>query len=139
MERKRDWIDNHYTKRLYARTWQKDLKPKSSKVQDIVIWAEKSKIVEYHICAYSKRSLDDEQAHNADKVQEIYLIMMETPQEKWDNLYEQGISQLKAYVIGMIRNQIYSDKSSLYIKYNRYDKMELKSDNLFWEGYCDEN
>lgn len=135
----RQWIDNKYSKYLYPKKWEKELKPESSNVNHIVEWAEKSRIVEYYVCSYSKRSLNDPQAHNQDKVQEIYLMMLETPQSKWDDIYEQGFSVLKAYVIGLIRNQIYSNKSALYIKYNKHNEMELISDELFWDGYYEEN
>lgn len=131
--------NNRYANYVYPKKWDKYIKPKSSNVNHIVEWAERSRIIEYYVCSYSHRSLNDPEAHNQDKVQEIYLMMMETPQSKWDDIYEQGFAILKAYVIGLVRNQIYSNKSALYIKYNRHNEIERISDELFWENYEEEN
>lgn len=122
---------------IYPQGWDKKLRPKSGKVEDIVEWAYNSRIIEYHICSYSKKALNE--IDNTDKAQDIYIMLMEVPQEKWDRLYEEGYAILCAYVIGVVKKQIYSDKSALYKKYEKYRKTELISDELFWKNYDDDN
>lgn len=67
-----------------------------------------------------------------DKIQELYLMICEVPQSKWDSLYEQGKFSISAYVTGIIHQQLISTTSSTYKRYNRYRKNEITQDENFW-------
>lgn len=67
-----------------------------------------------------------------DKIQEIYLMICEIPQEKWDDLYEQGKYSITAYVTGLIHQQLISQTSYIYKKYKKYRDLNKITDN-FWD------
>lgn len=67
-----------------------------------------------------------------DKIQELYLMICEIPQEKWDFLYMQGKFSISAYVTGIIHQQLISTTSSIYKKYKNYRNHEITQDENFW-------
>ena len=112
--------------------------PKSKDKKDIVEWLAKSNCVEWMITYYSKATMDYENKHLQDKVQDIYLYMLDNmSQEKWDSLYEQGIPAIRAYVSGIVITEIRSTTSPLYRKYDRYDSKFIRQDDEFWQDYYD--
>lgn len=109
----------------------------SDKKEDIIQWIYDTHIVEWYTTLLLHKGLDDEDT--ADKVQEIYLMLCEIPDEKWKDLYKQGRVSVGAYVTGVIHQQIVSKNSLIFYKYNKHEIMELKKDDLFWEKYDEEN
>ena len=102
----------------------------------IIQWIYDIHIVEWYSTFLLKKRIDDDLA---DKIQEIYLILCEIPQDKWDELFEQGRFAISAYVTGVIHQQLYSTTSSIWYKYGKHDTTELTQDELFWEKYNDEH
>lgn len=102
----------------------------------IIQWIYDIHIVEWYSTYLLKKRIDDDLA---DKIQEIYLILCEIPQDKWDELFEQGRFAISAYVTGVIHQQLYSTTSSIWYKYGKHDTTELTQDELFWEKYNDEH
>lgn len=106
---------------------------KSGKREDIVQWIYDIHIVEWYTTYLLKRTI--KQGDTADKIQEIYLQVCDVPQEKWDDLYEQGMYSISAYVAGLIHRQIVSDSSRVYKKYNRYREKFVTMEESFWNSY----
>lgn len=102
----------------------------------IIKWIYDIHIVEWYSTYLLKKKIDDDLA---DKIQEIYLMLCEIPQEKWDELYNQGKYAISAYVTGVVHQQLYSSTSAIYYKYGKYNATELTQDDLFWEIYNDEH
>lgn len=106
---------------------------KSSNRDDVLIWITKTNLVEWYVTYLLKRSI--EQGDTADKIQEIYLEICNVPQEKWDDLYEQGVYSISAYVSGLIHRQIVSNTSKVYFKYNRYRERFVTMEDSFWQSF----
>lgn len=115
------------------RVLTKDIPLKSGKREDILEWIVAIHLVEWYTTYLLKRSI--EQGDTADKIQEIYLEICKVPQEKWDDLYEQGVYSISAYISGLIHRQIISDSSTLYMKYNRYRERFVTMEDSFWQSF----
>lgn len=109
------------------------IKPKSGNRDDIIKWLYDIKIVENKTTSILKKPADDEDV--ADLIQELYLILCEITQDKWDELYEQGDYIITAYVSSLIYQQLISDTSDIYYKYSRYKNTQKTMDESFWEKY----
>lgn len=70
-----------------------------------------------------------------DKIQDIYLMLAEKPQEEWDELYIQGKYCIMAYVAGLVKHQFISDTSDCYRKYDRHNSIEQTKSEEFWKDY----
>ena len=111
---------------------------KDGKRETIVQWLYDIHVVEWYATYITHQRLEDNEDLR-DKVQEIYLIICEITQEKWDELYAQGYYCISAYVTGIVHQQLISDSSSCYRKYNLYeDKNKIMSEE-FWKNYEEEN
>ena len=108
----------------------------SSEKNTIIQWLYDIHLVEWYSTYLIGKSIDDDLQ---DKIQEIYLILCEIPQEKWDELYAQGKYSITAYVTGVIHQQLYSTTSTIYYKYGVHNLKEITMDELFWEKYYDEH
>jgi len=115
------------------RVLTKDIPLKSGKREDILEWIVAIHLVEWYTTYLLKRSI--KQGDTADKIQEIYLEICKVPQEKWDDLYEQGVYSISAYISGLIHRQIISDSSTLYLKYNRYRERFVTMEDSFWQSF----
>lgn len=121
----------------YRKKCLTDELPLESSDRDTVIkWIYDIHVVEWYSTFLLKKGVDEELE---DKIQEIYLMICEIPQAKWDELYKQGKYAISAYVTGIIHQQLYSDTSAIYYKYGKYAETELHKDELFWEKYSDEH
>ena len=103
----------------------------------IVQWIYDINIVEWYTTYLLHREITEQDVE--DKIQEIYYMICSIPQEKWDELYEQGKFSISAYVTGIVHQQIVSSTSRLYYSYNRYREIVSTMDDLFWETYYDEH
>ena len=111
--------------------------PLETSDRDTVIkWIYDIHIVEWYSTYLLKKKIDDDLA---DKIQEIYLMLCEIGQDKWNELFEQGKFAISAYVTGVIHQQLYSSTSAIFYKYGKYNTTELTQDELFWEKYNDEH
>lgn len=113
-----------------------ELKLEGGDRDTIIKWIYDIHVVEWYSTYLLKKPIDDDLA---DKIQEIYLMICEITQDKWDELYEQGQYAISAYVTGIIHQQLWSDTSDIYYKYGKYNTTELTQDDLFWERYNDEH
>lgn len=115
----------------YVKTGEIPLK--DSKIETIVQWLYDTHLVEWYVTYLLKKRLEDEDVE--DKIQDIYLYVMETPQEKWDDLFEQGQFSVSGYVTGIIHQQLITDNSKIYRKYNKHHQCETRMDDVWWETY----
>ena len=106
---------------------------KSSNRDDVLIWLTKTHLIEWYVTYLLKRDIDS--CDVKDKIQDIYLEICSVPQEKWDDLYEQGVYSISAYVSGLIHRQIVSDTSKVYLKYNRYRERFVTMEDSFWQSF----
>ena len=106
---------------------------KSSNRDDVLIWLTKTHLIEWYVTYLLKRDIDS--CDVKDKIQDIYLEICSVPQEKWDDLYEQGVYSISAYVSGLIHRQIVSDTSKVYMKYNRYRERFVTMEDSFWQSF----
>lgn len=70
-----------------------------------------------------------------DMIQDIYLYLLEMPQDKWDKLYEQGKTAVMAYVSGVVYRSIHSANSPIYKKYKKKLKYEVKISEQAWNVF----
>lgn len=112
-----------------------EIKLKKSDRDSIIKWIYDTHIVEWYSTYLLKKHIDDDLA---DKIQEIYLMICEIEQDKWDELFEQGQYAISAYVTGIIHQQLWSSTSAIYYKYGKYNLTEFTQDEIFWEKYNDE-
>ena len=106
---------------------------KSSNRDDVLIWLTKTHLIEWYTTYLLKRDIDS--CDVKDKIQDIYLEICSVPQEKWNDLYEQGVYSISAYVSGLIHRQIVSDTSKVYLKYNRYRERFVTMEDSFWQSF----
>ena len=114
-----------------------DLPLKSEKKDDIIQWIYDIHIVEWYTTYLLKKSMEDEDVQ--DKIQEIYLMICEVPQKRWNELYSQGRFAVSGYVTGIIHQQLISKTSKIYKKYGKYNDTFQTKDDVFWTTYDEEN
>lgn len=125
--------NKYYNKRVL--TWET---PLTSSERDVILkWICDIHVVEWYTTKLMQYPIENTEVQ--DKIQEIYLMLCEIPQEKWDGLYKQGRFAISGYVTGVIHQQIISANSLCYKKYNRYKERFQTKDELFWETYNDEH
>lgn len=107
----------------------------SSNRDEVIKWIYDTHIVEWYSTYLLKKGIDEDLS---DKIQEIYLMICEVPQEKWDKLFQQGQYAISAYVTGVVHQQLWSTTSKIYTKYGKYNATQITQDEIFWETY-DEN
>lgn len=126
-------IRNKYYDKL-VRTKEIDL-PNSDK-ETILKWIYDINIVQWYVTYLMERPIDNDDVQ--DYIGEIFLILSEIPQEKWNNLYEQGKFAVSAYVTGVIKFQIVSQHSTIWFKYGKRKQKEIRVDESFWNLYEEE-
>lgn len=104
---------------------------KDGKRDTIVQWIYDIHVVEW----YSTYLLRLPLKRIEDKVQEIYVEICSIPQSKWNELYNQGKIAIADYVTGIVHQQLISNTSKVYKKYNKHEQRELTQDELFWSNY----
>lgn len=114
-----------------------DLPLKSDKKDDIIRWIYDIHIVEWYTTYLLKKTMENEEVQ--DKIQEIYLMICEVPQKRWNELYSQGRFAISGYVTGIIHQQLISKTSKIYKKYGKYNETFQTKDDIFWATYDEEN
>lgn len=123
----------------YGKEYIKKLqsKPASSDRTDIINWLNYTGLVDNYIRKLEFTDVDPEIIN--DEIQECWLMICEIPQEKWDNLYMQGTTPIKAFISGLIFRQIHSNSSPVYKKYKqKFNKIKHISDKS-WEVFDETN
>lgn len=118
-------INYNYNKKVDS-----EVRPKSSKMQDIVEWVYKTHLVEYYVTLNFNKPMTNPDCQ--DYCQEIYLQLCEIPQEKWDEVWEYGFIGLRGYVCQLIKNNNISETSVAYRSIRRSVK-----DWLIYESFDD--
>jgi len=103
----------------------------------VIQWIYDIHIVEWYVTYLLKQSIDEDDVQ--DKIQEIYLMICEIPEDKWKGLFEQGKYAISAYVTGIIHQQLISKNSKIYKDYVKYHATEKVKSDLFWEIYDEEH
>lgn len=112
--------------------------PLTSYEKDVVIkWIYDTHLVEWYTTYLMKKSIEEDGVE--DRIQELFLMICEIPEEKWKGLYAQGQYAISAYVTGIIHQQIISVNSAIYKKYTKYEATQVTQDELFWEKYAEEH
>lgn len=108
--------------------------PLTSGDRDVILkWLWDSNLIPWYVTYTLERYIDDEYVQ--DCIGELWLIICEVKQEKWDYLFHQGKMCVSAYVTGIIRQQCVSSNSRLYKLYDKYNSMEINKDDDFWYRY----
>ena len=107
-----------------------ELDLQDGKRETIIKWLYDCHIVEWYATYLLRLPLTAKDMQ--DKIQEIYLIICEIPQEKWDYLYMQGKFSVSAYVTGIIHQQLISTTSTIFKKYKNYRNHYITQDENFW-------
>lgn len=92
-------------------------RPTSSNRNDIITWLQSIGLVDNYIKKLEYADVDPETVQ--DEIQEIWLYICEIEQNKWDQLYYQGATAIKAYISGLIYRHIHSNTSLIYNKYKK--------------------
>lgn len=103
----------------------------------IVKWIYDVHVVEWYATYLTHQTLEGNE-NLRDKIQEIYLMICEIPQKKWDKIYAQGFYAISAYVTGIVHQQLVSDSSVCYRKYNLYETKNKIMTEDFWRNYDEE-
>ena len=125
--------NKYYTERVLT----SEIPLKDGKRDTILQWLYDTHLVEWYVTYLLQRKLSSHDVE--DKIQEIYLMLAEITQEKWTELYNQGIPSVSAYAAGLIHSQIVSSSSKIYKTYNLYKTMEITQDETFWNDYGTEH
>lgn len=112
--------------------------PLTSDERDVVIkWIYDTHLVEWYTTYLMKKSIEEDGVE--DRIQELFLMICEIPEEKWKELYVQGQYAVSAYVTGIIHQQIISVNSAIYKKYGKHEAIEKTQSDLFWQTYDEEH
>lgn len=97
----------------------------SSNRDDIFDYIVRTHLVEYYTSKLMKQNADkDEECR--EYIQEMYLLIAEVKQDKWDNLYAQGgEAVITAFVSGIIIKNVISNSSRIYKKIRGYRKNRI--------------
>lgn len=112
-------------------------RPKSSNRNDIIEWLMFTGLVDNYIKKLEYADVDSETLQ--DMIQEVWLFICEIEQTKWDQLYYQGATAIKAYISGLIYRHIHSNTSLIYKKYKKpYLYFKRISDDA-WDVFDETN
>jgi hypothetical protein len=103
----------------------------------ILTWIYKTNLVPWYATYILQKPYEDDLVQ--DLIGELYLIICEIKEEKWNELYQQGKFAISGYVTGIIKQQLWSDSSTIYHKYYKYYNRYITMDEDFWLQYGDEH
>ena len=103
----------------------------------ILTWVYKTNLVPWYATYILQKPYEDDLIQNL--IGELYLIICEIKEEKWNELYQQGKFAISGYVTGIIKQQLWSDSSTIYNKYYKYYNRYITMDEDFWMAYSEEH
>lgn len=126
-------------KNKYYKEWvhTADLDLKNGDRESILTWIYKTNLVPWYATYILQKPYEDDLVQ--DLIGELYLIICEVKEEKWNELYQQGKFAISGYVTGIIKQQLWSDSSTIYYKYYKHYNKEITMDEDFWTIYGDEH
>lgn len=132
-------MKNFKTKNRYYNEWvhTADLPLENSNRETVLEWLYKSNLVPWYVTFILEKPIEDD--YVKDCIGELYLMLCEIPESKWNELYEQGKMCVSAYVTGIIRQQIVSTNSKIYKLLGKYKAMEINKKEEFWTQYAEEH
>lgn len=110
---------------------------RDNNVNTIVQWMHDTHLVEWYVTYLLKKTIDEEDVE--DKIQDIYLMILEVPQEKWDDLFAQGQFSVSGYITGIIHQQIKSNNSAMWRKYTRHHNHNKRMSEEYWLDYYNDD
>ena len=127
------------TKNRWYNEWvhTADLELVNGDKDTIIKWLYKSNLVPWYVTYILEKPIDDDYVQ--DCIGELYLMICEIEQDKWNKLYEQGKMAVSAYVTGIIRQQVISTNSRIYKLLGKHKAMEINKSEEFWIRYEEEN
>ncbi len=126
-------------KNRYYNEWvhTADLELPDGSRNSILTWIYQTHIVEWYSTYILQKPYENDLVQ--DLIGELYLIICEINDEKWNDLYQQGKFAISGYVTGIIKQQLYSDSSKIYYKYFKNTNKEITMDEDFWNAYGEEH
>lgn len=118
-----DYVKSHYKIRPLLKT------DKNS----VVEWLRESHLIENYCQALEGRN----STYLLDIISEIYLLILEIPDDKWEDLVNQGPVAIRAYITGIIYRNINSNTSSIYLKYKKIARHQVQMTDDLWCKYFD--
>lgn len=127
------------TKNRWYNEWvhTADLPLESSDRKCVIEWLYKSNLVPWYVTYILEKPIEDDYVQ--DCIGELYLMICEVQQDKWNELYEQGKMCVSAYVTGIIRQQVISVNSRIYKLLGKHKAMEYNKKEEFWVQYAEEH
>lgn len=110
-----------------------DLPLESSDRDTVIQWLWDSELVQWYTTWLLQRDIEDEYVQ--DVIGELWVMICEIPQEKWDFLYAQGKMSISAYITGLIHQQVISTNSKIYNKLGRYQNTQYTKSEEWWNYY----
>lgn len=126
-------------KNKYYNEWvhTADLDLSDGSRDSILTWIYKTNLVPWYTTYILQKPYEDNLVQ--DLIGELYLIICEIKEEKWNELYQQGKFAISGYVTGIVKQQLWSDSSTIYYKYYKYYNRNITMDEDFWLQYGDEH
>ena len=126
-------------KNKYYNEWvhTSDLDLPDGSRDSILTWVYKTNLVPWYATYILQKPYEDDLVQ--DLIGELYLIICEIKEEKWNELYQQGKFAISGYVTGIIKQQLWSDSSTIYNKYYKYYNRYITMDEDFWMAYSEEH
>lgn len=126
-------------KNKYYKEWvhTADLDLANGDRETVLTWIYNTNLVPWFATYILQRPYDDDLVQ--DFIGELYLIICEIKEEKWKDLYLQGKFAISGYVTGIIKQQLFSDTSTIYYKYYKHYNKQITMDEDFWTQYDEEH
>ena len=126
-------------KNKYYNEWihTADLDLPDGSIDSILTWVYKTNLVPWYATYILQKPYEDDLVQ--DLIGELYLIICEIKEKKWNELYQQGKFAISGYVTGIIKQQLWSDSSTIYNKYYKYYNRYITMDEDFWMAYSEEH
>lgn len=108
---------------------------KSNSKEDILQYIVDTHLVEWYATKLLKLPETNEEAK--EYIQELYLYICEIPEDKWRDLYKQGLAAITAFVSGLIIRNCISSTSPTYKKIRGHYKHYIPMNESEWAVFFD--
>lgn len=121
----------HRTKQQAKEAYQTE--PKSGDKNDIIEWLIQTDFVTNYI---QKLLYNSDYDFLEDITQEIWLILLdEISQDRWNEIYSQGVKNIIQFTSGVIYHQVRSNRSKLFKAYKQHNQKYPKLTRACWDIY----